>query len=64
MPQNIGTVDRWLRIILGVALLALTVYGPKSAWGYLGLIPLVTAVMGYCPLYQIVGWSTKKRGVI
>lgn len=64
MPQNIGSLDRWLRIIVGVALLAITVYGPKTAWGYVGLIPLVTGVMGYCPLYQIFGWSTKARGVI
>lgn len=60
MPRNIGSIDRWLRIIVGIVLLALTMYGPKTAWGYIGLIPLITGVMGYCPLYQAFGWNTRK----
>ncbi len=59
MPQNIGALDRWLRIIIGIALLALTMYGPKTAWGYVGLIPLITAVMGWCPLYSVFHRSTR-----
>lgn len=59
MSQNVGTVDRGIRIVLGIILLALTVYGPKTGWGYIGLIPLITGVMGWCPLYSILGMSTK-----
>ncbi len=62
MPKNMGTIDRWIRVALGVALLALVVLGPKTTWGYLGLLPLFTGIFGYCPLYQLLGWSTKYRG--
>lgn len=59
MPQNVGSVDRWIRIVLGIVLLGATVYGPHTAWGYIGLVPLITGVMGWCPLYSILGKSTK-----
>lgn len=61
MSKNIGTFDRWIRVALGVALLALVALGPKTPWGYLGLLPLFTGMFGYCPLYNILGWSTKDR---
>ena len=47
---NLGAVDRTLRILLGLALLGLTFFGPKTAWGYLGLVPLMTGLVGFCPL--------------
>ena len=58
MLRNIGTADRWIRIVIGFGLLALVFTGPQTAWGYLGLIPLATALFGYCPLYQALGIST------
>jgi hypothetical protein len=59
MSNNIGTIDRWIRAAIGVSLLALVWFGPHTAWGYIGILPLFTAALGYCPLYQIFGWSTK-----
>ena len=55
---NEGTLDRALRIAIGIALLSLAFLGPKSAWGFLGLIPLATGLMGFCPLYRMLGIST------
>lgn len=56
--RNEGTIDRVLRVILGLAVLSLVFIGPKTNWGYLGLIPLLTGLVGYCPLYRIVGLNT------
>jgi len=61
MPTNIGTPDRAVRALLGIALLLLVVMGPRSYWGLIGLIPLLTAVTGFCPLYAIFGISTARR---
>jgi hypothetical protein len=58
LARNVGTVDRALRFALGIALLALAFTGPKTAWGYLGFIPLLTATIGSCPLYTLFGFST------
>ncbi len=58
MTRNEGTIDRALRVILGLVLLSLIFVGPKTMWGLIGLIPLATGLMGYCPLYQILGLST------
>jgi hypothetical protein len=58
MPINEGTADRVLRVILGLAILSLAFVGPRTPWGYLGLVPLLTGVVGLCPLYTIFGFST------
>jgi hypothetical protein len=60
MKKNIGPGDRMLRFILGVVLLLLVFTGPQTNWGWLGLVPLVTSMVGYCPLYAIFGWTTRK----
>lgn len=57
-PNNAGTVDRAVRVVLGLGLLSLTVVGPQSLWGLLGLVPLVTGLVGSCPLYRLFGIST------
>ena len=65
MPRNEGTLDRALRILLGLILLSLVFIGPQTLWGLIGLVPLATGLMGYCPLYQVLGLSTcprKKQG--
>lgn len=58
LRKNEGSTDRWVRIIIGVVLLALVFTGPKTAWGWIGLIPLLTGILGRCPAYNIFGIST------
>lgn len=62
MKKNVGTVDRWVRIVLGVALLSLIVFlsGGIRWIGLIGLIPLLTGIAGYCPLYSLFKISTNK----
>ncbi|MBI5069110.1 MAG: DUF2892 domain-containing protein [Deltaproteobacteria bacterium] len=55
---NEGTLDRAIRIALGLALLSLTVVGPKSMLGLIGIVPLVTGAIGFCPIYKVLGLST------
>jgi hypothetical protein len=50
--------DRVLRVLIGVGLLALAFVGPKTPWGYLGIIPILTAVFSFCPAYALLGLST------
>lgn len=63
MKKNEGQVDRLLRIILGLALLSMTFMldGPQRWWGLIGLLPLGTALAGWCPAYAIFGISTCPR---
>ncbi len=56
--KNAGGFDRAFRILAGLAALAVTQVGPQSAWGYIGIIPLVTGLAGTCPLYSVFGWNT------
>ena len=66
MPKpylNLGTADRVLRAVLGAAALGLVFAGPRSAWGYLGLVLLGTAIVGFCPIYAALGVSTRNRKV-
>jgi hypothetical protein len=62
MPTNIGGIDRLLRIIVGLALIgaALGLYGSAytSVWGWIGVIPLATALIGWCPAYTLLGMNT------
>ncbi|HRD28513.1 MAG TPA: DUF2892 domain-containing protein [Caulobacter sp.] len=60
MKLNEGAVDRVLRIIVGLVVLSLAFVGPKTAWGYLGAIPLLTGIVGFCPLYAVLGINTCK----
>jgi hypothetical protein len=55
---NAGALDRIIRVVLGAALLSLTIIGPKSLYGLIGIVPLVTGIVGFCPLYRLVGVST------
>jgi hypothetical protein len=58
MSVNEGRVDRLLRVLVGLILIALVFVGPRTSWGWLGLIPLVTGLVGFCPLYRLVGINT------
>ena len=55
---NEGTMDRILRVILGIVLLAMVFTGPHTVWGWVGLVPLLTGLFGTCPLYMMLGIST------
>jgi hypothetical protein len=54
--------DRALRVLLGIMMLALVFVGPKTAWGYLGVLPLTSGVLGHCVVYKLLGVSTSKPG--
>lgn len=58
--KNEHSVERAMRVVLGLGLLTLTFMGPHTALGYLGLIPLATGLVGSCPLYSLVGFSTSR----
>ena len=58
LKKNEGMADRIIRVVAGAGLLSLAFAGPQSPWGYLGLIPLLTGLIGSCPAYQLFGIST------
>jgi len=60
MNKNVGSVDRALRVVAGLALLSLTVIGPKTLWGLIGIVPLLTALVSWCPAYTLLGIKTCK----
>ena len=58
MFRNEGSIDRALRVTLGLILIAMVFVGPKAAWGWVGLVPLITGLVGFCPLYRLIGVNT------
>jgi len=60
-PSNVHPVERAIRIVLGLAVLSLVFVGPQTPWGWLGVIPLFTGLVGTCPLYTVFGLSTNRR---
>jgi hypothetical protein len=58
MKQNVGSIDRALRAIIGLGLISMVFIGPQAAWGWVGIVPLATAIMGWCPPYALLGIST------
>ena len=58
MKPNEGTIDRALRVAVGILLLALTYTGTIGMWGWIGVVPLLTGAIGWCPPYAMLGWST------
>ncbi len=61
MQTNIGKFERIIRGLIGAGLISLVFVGPETAWGWLGLIPLITAVIGWCPPYSLLGINTNKQ---
>ena len=57
-PHNEGMVDRALRVIAGIVLVSLVFVGPKTPWGWIGVVPILTGLAGTCPLYTMFGWRT------
>jgi len=58
MLRNVGLTDRIIRVVVGVVLIALVFVGPRTAWGWIGLVPLISGLVGYCPGYQLFHFST------
>lgn len=58
--KNAGTIDRALRIIVGLVLISLVFIGPMTPWGWVGIVPLVTGLIGWCPAYTLFGIKTCK----
>lgn len=56
--SNVGGIDRIFRIVVGVALIAMTLMGSIGVWGWIGVVPLLTAALGSCPLYTVLGLNT------
>ncbi len=59
--KNVGSLDRIIRIFLGILLIAMVFVGPKSAWGWVGLVPLITGLVRWCPAYLPFGISTCRK---
>ena len=57
---NEGNADRAIRIVVGLGLLSIVFFGPQTPWGWIGLVPLVTGIIGGCPAYAILGINTCK----
>lgn len=58
MTRNVGNIDRTIRIVAGLVLVALTITGTIGAWGWLGVLPLATGLIGWCPPYSMLGINT------
>jgi hypothetical protein len=58
MNSNVGGTDRILRIVVGIILLALTLTGAIGAWGWIGIVPLATGLLKFCPVYTLLGFSS------
>ncbi|MEZ4870640.1 MAG: DUF2892 domain-containing protein [Bdellovibrionales bacterium] len=58
VEKNEGTIDRTIRVLAGVGILSMAFIGPETAWGYIGIVPIVTGLVGFCPLYKVLGIST------
>lgn len=61
LALNVGNVDRALRVAIGIVLIALAGFGVLGYWAYVGVVPLVTGLLAYCPVYRIFGIRTTWR---
>lgn len=59
MKPNEGSIDRVVRLLLGSFLLSLFFFGPRTWLGLFGIVPLVTGIVGFCPIYRVLGLSTR-----
>ena len=55
---NEGAADRVIRVVIGLGLLSIVFVGPQTPWGWIGVVPLLTGIVGFCPLYRMVGINT------
>lgn len=59
--MNEGMIDRVVRVIVGIALISIVFIGPQTPWGWIGIIPLATGLIGWCPAYSLFGLRTNKK---
>jgi len=65
MKANEGMIDRAVRVVVGLVLISLVYVGPKTPWGWIGVLPLATGLIGFCGLYALLGLNTcpiRKKG--
>ncbi|MBZ0070874.1 MAG: DUF2892 domain-containing protein [Thiohalobacteraceae bacterium] len=60
MAHNVGGIDRALRLIVGLGLISIVFIGPQTPWGWIGIVPITTALLGWCPAYKLLGLKTCK----
>jgi Protein of unknown function (DUF2892) len=60
--MNVGTIDRTLRVVAGLALVGMAVTGTLGAWAWIGVVPLLTGIIGFCPAYKLIGMNTTCTG--
>ncbi|PUE06675.1 hypothetical protein B9Z51_12020 [Limnohabitans sp. T6-5] len=60
MNQNIGGIERIVRVLVGLVMVGLTLAGQIGVWGWLGLVPMATGLIGWCPPYSLIGINTCK----
>lgn len=60
MKKNVGSAERTIRILVGLFIISLAFWGPQTPWAWLGLVPVLTGLVGYCPPYALLGISTCK----
>jgi len=58
MKKNEGKIDRIVRVVAGLAILTQVFWGLQTPWAFIGLVPLITGILGFCPLYRLLGIST------
>ncbi|MDX1252648.1 MAG: DUF2892 domain-containing protein [Gammaproteobacteria bacterium] len=58
MKHNVGNIDRTVRIVAGLGLISLVFIGPQTPWGWIGIVPILTALIGWCPAYSLLGVNT------
>lgn len=58
LPVNEHPIERGLRVVIGLVLLSLVFVGPQTLWGLIGIVPVLTGLLGSCPLYTVIGLST------
>jgi hypothetical protein len=58
LPKNEHTIDRVIRVVLGLGLLSIVFVGPQTMWGVVGVVPLATGLLGSCPIYSVLGIGT------
>jgi hypothetical protein len=56
--RNVGTIDRVARAVFGLVLISLVFVGPQTPWGWLGVLPLISAAVGWCGMYRVMGINT------
>lgn len=61
MKQNVHNIERVVRVVIGAAIVSLVFIGPQSPWGWLGLVPIATGLLGWCPPYAMLGINTCKK---